>query len=278
MMTASSAMPGWRSAAWPISPGAQLPRKRCSSDRSRTKRGCDPPRKKNWRMLAATSTTRSKSNWRSGPLYARLQPLLGVRQMDDLIGQPLDRIDARVKVTGRAVYAYEHDVPNAAYAVMVVSSIANGRIISMDTHAAEKAGGVLLVMTHQNSLKLPGAQNQSKTSPPGHAVQVLQDDLVYYANQPIGVVVAGTFADAIAGAQLVQVQYAPEAPQFDLESRLATAYAPDKAGGGGDPSASHRGDAQAGMAQADKHIDHVYWTPFEVHNPMEPHATIAVWD
>ena len=198
--------------------------------------------------------------------------------MDDLIGQPLDRIDARVKVTGRAVYAYEHDVPNAAYAVMVVSSIANGRIISMDTHAAEKAGGVLLVMTHQNSLKLPGAQNQSKTSPPGHAVQVLQDDLVYYANQPIGVVVAGTFADAIAGAQLVQVQYAPEAPQFDLESRLASAYAPDKAGGGGDPSASHRGDVQAGMAQADKHIDHVYWTPFEVHNPMEPHATIAVWD
>ncbi len=198
--------------------------------------------------------------------------------MDDLIGQPLDRIDGRVKVTGRAVYAYEHDVPNAAYAVMVVSTIASGRIVSMDTHAAEQAQGVVLVMTHQNSLKPPGTQNQSKTSPPGHAVQVLQDDLIYYPNQPIGVVVAETFADAIAGAQLVQVRYAPQAPQIDLESRLAAAYAPEKAGGGGDSAASHRGDIQAGMDQAEKHIDNVYWTPFEVHNPMEPHATIAVWD
>ena len=198
--------------------------------------------------------------------------------MNDLIGQSLDRIDGRVKVTGRAVYAYEHDVPNAAHAVLVVSTIANGRIASIDTRQAEQARGVLLVVTHRNSLKLPGAQNQSKTSPPGHAWQVLQDDLIYYANQPIGIVVAETFADAIAGAHLVDVSYAAHAPQKDLESRLAQSYAPERAGGGGDASATHRGDIAAGMAQADTRIDHIYRTPFEVHNPMEPHATIAVWE
>lgn len=198
--------------------------------------------------------------------------------MNDLIGQPLDRVDGRVKVTGRAIYAYEHEVPNAAYAVMVTSSIASGRITSMDTRAAQQAPGVLMVITHQNSLKPPGTLNQAKTSPPGHAVQVLQDDAVYYANQPIGLVVAETFADAVNGAQLVQVRYAAQAPQVDLESRLSGAYAPQKAGGGGDPAASHRGDVEAVMAKADAHIDQVYRTPFELHNPMEPHATIAVWN
>jgi xanthine dehydrogenase YagR molybdenum-binding subunit len=198
--------------------------------------------------------------------------------MDDLIGKPLDRIDGRVKVTGRAIYAYEHDVPDAAYAVLVVSSIANGRIASIDTHEAEQARGVLLVMTHQNSPIPPGARNQSKTSPPGHAVQVLQDDVIYYANQPIAVVVAETFADAVAGAHLVHLQYASQPPQVDLESRLTQTYAPEKAGGGGDPSATHRGDVASGMARADARIDNVYRTPFQVHNPMEPHATIAVWD
>ena len=198
--------------------------------------------------------------------------------MNDLIGQPLDRIDGRVKVTGRAIYAYEHDIPNAAYAVMVTSTIASGRILSMDARAAQQAPGVLLVITHQNSFKPPGTENQAKTSPPGHAVQVLQDDIVYYANQPIGLVVAETFADAVNGAQLVQVRYAAQAAEVDMESRLGSTYAPRKAGGGGDPAANHRGDFETGLAQADAHIDQVYRTPFQVHNPMEPHATIAVWD
>jgi xanthine dehydrogenase YagR molybdenum-binding subunit len=198
--------------------------------------------------------------------------------MDNLIGQPLDRIDGRVKVTGRAIYAYEHDVPNAAYAVMVTSTIASGRVVSIDTRAAQQAPGVLMVITHENSFKAPGTQNQAKTSPPGHAIQVLQDDVVYYANQPIGVVVAESFADAINGAQLVEIRYESQPPQIDLESRLANTYTPQKAGGGGDQAVSQRGDINAGLAEADARIDQVYWIPFEVHNPMEPHATIAVWD
>ncbi len=198
--------------------------------------------------------------------------------MEDLIGQPLDRIDGRVKVTGRAVYAYEHDVPNAVYAVMVASSIANGRIASIDTREAERVPGVLLVMTHQNSPKLPAVQNQSETSPPGRAIQVMQDDRVYYSNQPMALVVAETLVNAAAAAQLVQVRYQAQPPQIDLESRVSQGYTPKKSGGGGNPSTSNRGDVEAGFKEADQRIEQVYWTPFQVHNPMEPHATIAVWD
>ncbi len=201
--------------------------------------------------------------------------------MENLIGQPIDRVDGRLKVMGRATYAYEHDVPNAAYAVMVMSTIAKGRITSINTKAAERLPGVLLVMTHKNAMKLSnwgGQKSAPSGRPPARAIQALQDDLVLYANQPVAVVVAETLENAIEGAHLVDVRYAPEPHHIDLESRLSEAYVPEKSGGGGDPSLSHRGDMQAGMSEAQTRIEHVYWTPFEVHNPMEPHATIAVWD
>ena len=198
--------------------------------------------------------------------------------MSELVGQPISRIDGVLKVTGRATYAYEHQIPNAVYAVMVVSTIAKGRIVSMNTEAAERAQGVLAVMTHQNSLKLESLKSQTKQQSVGRLLQVLQDDIVRYANQPIGVVVADTFENAKAAAGLIEVKYAAQPPHVDLESRLGEAYEPPKSGGGGDPSSSKRGDMQAGLAQADARIDYVYGTPDEVHNPMEPHATVAVWD
>jgi xanthine dehydrogenase YagR molybdenum-binding subunit len=198
--------------------------------------------------------------------------------MSDLIGQPIDRIDGRLKVTGRAPYAYEHQVPDALYAVLVMSSIAKGRILAMDTRGAERSRGVLLVMTHLNAPKLPQLTNQPKKPPTGRILQVLQDDVVRYANQPIGVVVAETLEAAMEGARLVQVKYAAEQSHLRLESREQEAYTPEKVGGAQDPATSHRGDLHAGLAVADTQIEQAYATPFEVHNPMEPHATIAVWD
>ncbi len=198
--------------------------------------------------------------------------------MSELVGQPISRIDGVLKVTGRATYAYEHQVPNAVYGVMVMSTIAKGRIVSMNTQAAEKSKGVIAVMTHQNAPKLESLTSQKKGGSTGRVVQVLQDDVVRYANQPIGLVIADTFGNAADAAHLVEVKYAAEQHHVDLESRLAEAYEPPKSGGGGDPSSSKRGDMQAGLAESDARIDNVYATPDEVHNPMEPHATIAVWD
>ena len=165
---------------------------------------------------------------------------------------------------------------------MVMSSIAKGRITSLDTSDAERAKGVLLVMSHLNVPKLPQLEKQNSSGstgrPTGRVLQVFQDNFIHYANQPIALVVAETLEEATEGARLVQVRYAAEPPQVDLGSRMGQTYQPKKAGGGGDPSVSSRGDMQAGLNQADQRLQQVYWTPHEVHNPMEQHATVAVWD
>ena len=193
--------------------------------------------------------------------------------MEQLIGQPISRIDGRLKVTGRAPYAYEQRVPDAAYAVLITSTIARGTISAIDSQAAEKSPGVMLVMTPENSIKLPQLKNQP---PGGWKVQVLQDKVVRYANQPVGVVVADTLENAIEGTRLVEIRYRAEPPRVDLDGRLNETYSPQKAGR--NPAVRQRGDIQAALSQANAHIDQVYRTPFEFHNAMEPHATIAVWD
>jgi xanthine dehydrogenase YagR molybdenum-binding subunit len=198
--------------------------------------------------------------------------------MEDILGKPIDRIDGPLKVTGKAPYTFEHRISNSTYAVLVMSTVARGRITSIETRAAERSPGVLLVMTHLNSPKLPTLQSQKKSSPTSRVLQVLQDNTVLYRNQPIAVVVAETVEAAQEGAHLVRVQYEVQKPRVSLAPRASEGYSPAKAGGGGDPSTSARGDVKLGLDEADARIEHVYETPFEVHNPMEPHATIAVWD
>jgi xanthine dehydrogenase YagR molybdenum-binding subunit len=199
--------------------------------------------------------------------------------MAESIGQPLDRVDGRLKVTGMATYSAEHRVGNLVYAVLVTSTIAKGRIASIDTGAAKKVPSVLAVLTHQDRLKL--AMNPMVVhagSPADRALQLLQDDRIYYSNQPIAMAVAETLEAAQEAAGLVEVRYSADKPSVTLNRNLSDFYTPKKIGGAGDPAGSSRGDVQAGLAAADARIAHPYSTPFQHHNPMEPHATIAVWD
>ncbi len=196
---------------------------------------------------------------------------------DSILGAPLDRVDGRLKVTGQATYAYEHNIPNAVYGALVVSPIANGSIRSIDTSRAEKAAGVLLVLSHQNAPRLAKAQQSGKPPGPGEAWQALQDNMIHYAYQPVALVVANTCTQARAAAKLVELQYDVRRPETDIDSRMSQLYTPEKAGGGGDPALSKRGDIDHALAHSERRIEHVYRTPFEVHNPMEPHATIAEW-
>ncbi len=201
--------------------------------------------------------------------------------MAEVTGQPLNRIDGRLKVTGRAPYTAEHPVSHAAHGVLVMSTIAKGRITSIDTQAAERTPDVIAVLTHLNAPKLPDDPGpKGSTRSAARKLQLLQDDRIHYANQPIAVVVADTLEAATEAARLVRVTYAVEPPELSLEPRRAQAYAPKQAGAGGDPTDSSRGDVNAGLASVSDsgRIEQVYITPFETHSPMEPHATIAVWD
>ena len=191
------------------------------------------------------------------------------------VGSPIDRVDARLKVTGKAVYAADVPVAQVAHAVIATSAIALGRLAGLDVAAARSAPGVLAVITREN---VPPIVEQANTpgGPAPRVLQLLSDDHIHYADQPIAVVVAETLEQAQHAAALIAPRYRSERPAADLLGGIATAYAPATAGPHG-PTDSARGDVATGLAAAAHTMTAVYTTPVENHNPMEPHATVAVW-
>lgn len=199
--------------------------------------------------------------------------------MPDVIGRAMDRVDAELKVTGRATYTADHKIPNVAHGVLVVSPIAKGHITSVDTSAAEHVPGILAVLTHLHPPKVAKSPAEVEAgSPADRALQLLQDNRILYAGQPVAVVVAETLHAGFEAANLVHLSYAVDPCSVVLDRRMANAFVPEKAGGGGDPGESSRGDIAAGLEQADVRLEQVYRTPFQTHNPMEPHNTLAVWE
>src|SRR4051812_49037667 len=187
-----------------------------------------------------------------------------------VVGKPVDRIDGALKTTGTARYAYErHDVvPNAAYGYIVGSAIAKGRIASIDVSAAKAAPGVLAIVTAENAGKLDkGNFNTAK---------LLGGPEIDHYHQAIAVVVASTFEQARAAAELVRVDYTPTEGRFDLRAATATAVTPTKIAGGGTAD-SAVGDFHAAFATAPVQFDATYTTPDQSHAMMEPHASIAEW-
>ncbi len=191
------------------------------------------------------------------------------------IGEPITRVDGRAKVTGEAKYAAEFEVPKLTYAVMVMSTIPNGRVQGMDTAAAERSPGVLAVMTSANAKKLPDGGKAGVKPPAGRVLALLQDDSVRYNNQPIAVVVAETLNQAIYAGSLIGTTYQSQPAVLDFEKGFATSHA---AGHGKDPADLSEGKLREGMAAGEVKVDQIYTTPVQNHNPMEPHATIAEWD
>lgn len=193
------------------------------------------------------------------------------------VGAPLNRTDGWAKVSGTARYAAEHAPAGLAHAVMVTSTIPSGRITRIDAEAAEQAPGVLLVMTHQNAMRLPLETSHGKLSPPaGRVLSLLQDDVVHYNNQPIAVVVADTLEHARDAAARLRVEYQRAPAVLDFEQAKLAVHAPQRVLM--QPADTQRGDLQAGLLAGSARLDEVYATPCENHNPLEPHATIAAWN
>jgi xanthine dehydrogenase YagR molybdenum-binding subunit len=193
----------------------------------------------------------------------------------DYIGQPVSRVDGRLKVTGSATYAAEFDQPNQAYAAVVRSTIAAGRIASIDAAAAERLPGFIAVLTHHNAPRLAYRAHRAFVDPAvGERLHVLQDDRVNHQGQPVALVVADTLEQAAHAAALVRVTYAPEAASTDVtrtEPVLPT-YSERR------PAETRRGDPEAALGSAEIKVDETYVIPRENHNPIEMHATIAAWD
>jgi len=196
------------------------------------------------------------------------------------IGRDTQRIDGPRKVTGLAQYTSDFNFPGMLYAVPVEATIANGKLLTLDTAAAEKMPGVRAIFHRANigrifrSTPAPGFDRVClERRPP------FEDDVIRYYGQYIALAVADTFETAKAAADAVRATYSKEKP--NVESRLEPGDDPDVVFTGYGPVPrlqSQRGDAEAAFASAPVKLDETYGTPAETHNPLELHSTTAIWN
>ncbi|HEX8128784.1 MAG TPA: xanthine dehydrogenase family protein molybdopterin-binding subunit [Pyrinomonadaceae bacterium] len=196
--------------------------------------------------------------------------------MPRYIGKEMSRVDGVAKVTGRAKYAAEFRVPNLAYGFIVLGTVAKGTISAIDTREAERAPGVVRVFTHLNVPKL-GPKPVTEDAPPRGGQQerdksfrALQSDRIYFNAQPVALVVAETYEQARYASRLVRVTYNAEKHVTDTEAARGRARVPARA-------PKPRGNPEEAMRVAPVKVEAEYRIPIEHHNPMEPHAAVAVW-
>jgi xanthine dehydrogenase YagR molybdenum-binding subunit len=202
------------------------------------------------------------------------------QQSTSPIGRDTQRIDGPRKVTGLAQYTSDFNFAGMLYAVPVEATIANGKLLSLDTAAADKLPGVRAVFHRGNIGKI----FRSTTAPGFDRVCLerrppFEDDVIRYCGQYIALAVADTFEAAKAAADAVRATYSKEKPNVEphLEAGsdpdvIFTAYGPQSR------LQSNRGDAEAAFASAPVKLDETYVTPAETHNPLDLHATTAIWE
>ncbi len=184
------------------------------------------------------------------------------------IGAPLDRIDGVQKVTGAAKYAYEYPVEGVTYVFPVQSTIARGRVVSIDASAARALPGVIAVLSHENAPRLTPLDDAE--------LAVFQSDAIAYHGQFVAAVVAETSEIARQAASLVVVHYEEQPHDVELRADRGDLYTPERLITG-DETDTESGDVEAALTPAAVSLDHTYTTPAEHNNPLEPHATTAIW-
>src|SRR3569833_632152 len=181
----------------------------------------------------------------------------------------LSRIDGRLKVTGAARYSAEFTPAGMGYGVLVGSAITKGSIRSIETRAAERAPGVLSVITYLNCPKIAGYQVEpGKKEPEKGTYKLIYNNKILFNGQPIAIVVADTLERALYAASLVKAQYNADEHNTRLIDQKHTAFAPEGDG------TSKRGEVDAWKTAPFK-LQEEYIIPSEVHSPMELHAIVA---
>src|SRR5580765_8035284 len=196
------------------------------------------------------------------------------------IGRDTRRVDGPLKVTGRAQYASDFHFPGLLYAVPVEAAIANGKVTKLDTTAAEKTPGVRAIFHRDNIGKIfRSVQGNGFEGISDERRPPFEDDIVRYYGQFVALAVGETFEAAKAAADAVCVTYAREKPNVDTDLKAddepevvpTTAYPTPR-------EQSKRGNPESAFDTAPIKLDQTYVTPTETHNPLELHATTAVWE
>ena len=185
------------------------------------------------------------------------------------VGTPHARLEAREKVTGRARYAFEHHAEGMTYCQPVQATIASGEVRSVDGREALARKGVLAVIWAENAPALGDAGDAE--------LALFQSRAVAYRGQIVAAVVAESLETAREAAGLVRVDYDEREHDVTLRADHPELYAPEKVNPAF-PNETGQGDPDAALADAAVSVDATYTTPAFHNNPMEPHATVAVWE
>jgi xanthine dehydrogenase YagR molybdenum-binding subunit len=189
----------------------------------------------------------------------------------DLLGRPTPRIDGVAKVTGAAKFASDESVANPAFAYLVTSAIAKGRIGGFSLERAKAVPGILDILTYQNV----GDQVKPAPGPDGKpSTTSLESERIWHDGQIIAIVVAETYESAREAAHKVQVNYLPEPPSASFDSPGVTTEA-HSTQEGSDPK---KGDAATAFADAPVRFAANYATPTQHHNAIELFSTTCAWD
>jgi xanthine dehydrogenase YagR molybdenum-binding subunit len=190
------------------------------------------------------------------------------------IGTATSRVDGRAKVTGDAKYAADFNTDGLVYGAVVTSTIARGRIKTIDTSAAKRVQGIIDVLTHQNRPSLADKDEDWKDDvapEKGSPFRPLYDDKIEFHHQPIALVLAEEWENAVFAASLVRVDYEEERHTTDLHAERGNAFFvenPEKP----------RGDAARASASSEVKHGAEYFIPIEHHNPMELYAATVIWE
>lgn len=187
-----------------------------------------------------------------------------------VLGEALNRVDGRLKVTGGAKYSGEYKQPGLTYGVLVPAAITSGTVTGMDIRAAERSPGVVAVITVFNAPAVPGFQPDA--AKPVRGLKLFNDNKVYFNGQPIALVIADTFERATYAARLVKAAYSETPFETNFEKNFDKGVVPNN----GQYKDYVRGVADI-YKTAPVVVEADYKLPSEMHNPMELHVTIAAW-
>ena len=198
----------------------------------------------------------------------------------EYISHPTRRVDGPLKVSGAAKYAAEYGAASLLHGYLVSSTVAAGKIKSVDISEAEKVPGFVRVFTHENR---PKVSDNSKdymdmAAAPGEHFRPLASDEIFFSDQPIALVVAESFEAARDAAALVKVEYEAALHQTDLNDAMRDAYVPPQKRDQIAPPPKPRGNFESAFQAAPVQLSQEYRVAIEHHNPMEPHATTCVWN
>jgi xanthine dehydrogenase YagR molybdenum-binding subunit len=187
------------------------------------------------------------------------------------IGKEMRRVEGLAKVTGRAKYSAEFEMPNLAYGYLLLSTIAKGSIKSLDIKEAETSPGVLGVFSHLNVPELLPIPDFGD-GPEAKEFKAFQNNQISFNAQPVALVIAETFEQARYASRRIKVDYESEKPSTDFREHLDDAKETNA-----EKSPRERGDFANAFENAPVKIDHEYHIPIEHHNPIEPHGATAFW-